>query len=67
MSAPPTYDKEELRKRPNLLTREAQWLIGECSRSTLYRYIDTGKLSRPKKSSQRRCLWNTAEVFSLID
>ena len=59
--------KEELRKRPNLLTDEVQWLLGNCHRTTIDNYVKRGKLSPPAKPTERRCLYDTDEVFALID
>ena len=59
------YNLAELRQRPSLLTHEVQFLLGNCSRTTIIRYRRRGLLSEPKKINSRRVLYDTDEVFAL--
>ena len=57
---------QELRERPTLTFREVQFVLGNCSRSTIYRYMKKGLITPPAKPTQRRALFDAQEIFALI-
>ena len=45
-----------------LSIQQVQDLLGGISRSTVYRLIQTGSLTRPKRVSARRVAWPAGEI-----